>query len=309
MNGINNQYKTEVEKDWDVISGRKDNVIAGFLNIGIKDGWNQDEGEQHVIGWSFTRFMFAAFCEAQSSALAEYRDIIERVKTAFLSKITQEGLDFPPRAFPDSSICGWARHSITYLMGYLGSKKSENGPFFEVVINSAKPEDSDYCFPFKVSVLLNKQEAIARKKQLRPAKEFADVVAYPLYFHSRNTKTISEFKTIYRMEYAKDPGKNAMRILNALEFLEGSQMQAQVIGNCWMKQNERLVLPLLFIEIVTHRPELSHEKCWELAISLYKKWITYTKGRIEGMLNGSGISLDLALLARKKLNQQKPPSN
>jgi hypothetical protein len=49
-NGATTWMDAEAIEDCEYISGRKEIVIAGFLNIGKNQGWNREEGDHFETG-------------------------------------------------------------------------------------------------------------------------------------------------------------------------------------------------------------------------------------------------------------------
>ena len=65
-------------------------------------------------------------------------------------------------------------------------------------------------------------------------------------------------------------GPNSTRILNGLIYLQDVEVNMQRSGNCWIKQPMRCFLVNLYVELLTHRKELSFEQAWKQAKELYK---------------------------------------
>lgn len=297
------EYSQELQTDWESISVNKDLIIAGFLSIGKKDGWNQEEGGPHQLGFRFTRYMFGRFCLENADRLNEYNDILKNAFSAF-SPEGQKSDNLHPRTQIDGMVKGWYKHSVARIVGSIGSKQTQNGPFFEILINSARTSENKFCFPFKVLIFANKDEAIARSKCLSKLDQINSSLAYPQYYQTSHDSP-EEFQIRYQKEHNKAPGPNALRILEGLKFLTLRKMKAQTVGNCWMKQNKRQVLITLFIETLTLRPEFSVNQAWTISLKLYKKWTQYTKEDIEKMvLDKKGICLDLARIAEQKLENK-----
>ena len=71
----------EVKVDWDHISSHIESVIAGFLSIGKKDGWNSPEGNTWELGFRFVRYTLRKFWSKSSSRLSDYWTLAIRKKT------------------------------------------------------------------------------------------------------------------------------------------------------------------------------------------------------------------------------------
>lgn len=305
---INFLYQNEIEEDLSHISNNKNEVIAGFLAIGEKDGWKVlNEGGTHEMGLRFTRYMFRKFCSENATRLGEYKEILDSANRAFYSKATLAEDDeggIHSRVIVDATISGWKKHCVTRIISLVGTKPNKNGPFAEVLINSARSSrQNPYCYPFHVSILPNGAKAEARWKQLKNVSKINAEIANEAFYHSENYQTIDLFKKDFRVAHAKDPGENSLRLLNGLEFLSSMRMKAQTIGNCWMKQTKREVLLLLFIQTLTHRSELEIKEAWNLSKSLYRKWKTYVRQEIGDMIQKPGMIMDLAHLVKAKLQQ------
>ena len=287
----------EFKEDWEHISNKKDNVVAGFLNIGNKDGWKPEEGGLSETGFRFTRCMLRKFWEDNGRTLSDYKDIFERVVPSFSpSSRINESL---PKCFVDPSVNGWSKHAVTRIVGCVGSKDTGNGPYFEIFINSARPNDAPRTTPFQSFIILDKASAMQRWQSLVSAKNFPFNAAYPLFYQSQPTP--DSFIDQYRKDHEKNPGPHAMRLLEGLKLLNQKIMKAQTIGNCWMIQNKREVLAVLFIETLTERPELTPQETWNLSKILYRKWKKHARQEIESLMQGKGMCLDLVKIAREKL--------
>lgn len=294
----------ELQRDWEAISSNKDLAIAGFLSIGKKDGWNQSEGGPHNLGFRFTRYMFSRFCAENGDRLCEYKDILSNAFAAF-SVESQKSEKFNPRTSIDGRVTGWLEHCVVRVTGYIGSQRTPNSPFFEVLINSARTEiNNSVCHPFKVVLFRNSSEAIERSHFLQKMVNATPSIAMPLFYHTSHDSP-DEFRIRYQKEHGKAPGPNATRILEGLKFLGLQKMKAQTVGNCWMKQNKRQVLTTLFLETLTQRPELTIHQSWKLSLNLYKRWTHYTREELNKMVTArKGICLDLAIIAERKLQKK-----
>jgi hypothetical protein len=294
----------EFEDDWNHISNSKDKVLAGFLNIGKKDNWNQSEGGNHETGFRFTRCMLRKFWNDNEQRLGDYRDIFERVVKSFSPAARASGNQlYNPRSFIDTTVTGWMEHSVSRVVGWVGTKNTENGPFFEVLINSAKKGENPRTAPFKTIILSNKSSAEKRWNDLMVVQKHHCTIAYPRYYQSQELSPAS-FIELYLKDHGKSPGPNAVRLLEGLAFLNHKIMKAQTMGNCWMKQNIRQVLVTLFIETLTHRSELEVHKAWDLSKLLYRKWKKHTTQELENMMTSKGMCLDLVRLVQEKLQKK-----
>ncbi len=229
----------------------------------------------------------------------DYRDIIGTSIKAFspseLNK--QDGL-CNPRASIDSTVTGWGDHGITRLIGNVSLQYNEKGPFFEVLINSAR-DSQGTCFPFSGCVLANRESAEIRWKVLKLEDSGTASVANDVYYSSFLTSP-STFIQEYTCQLGKAPGSNSMRILKGLEHASNKRMKGQTIGNCWIKQTKRCVLLSFYLEILTQRPEFNNEQAWRLAKKLYAHWKGSTYEEIEKLMT-AGISSQLRTLAEKKI--------
>ncbi len=291
----------DFQTDWEAVSNSKNNVIAGFLSIGAKDGWQFQEGAPHELGLRFTRYMFKKFYLERSANFIDYKDIFDNALEAF-SSAAQRNAEMAPRASVDGTVTGWYQHSVSRIVGFLGMASRQNGPYFEILINSAKTSmDDPHCYPFKALVLADNDEAKRRWETLSKMDKISSSIAYPKFYHTHYASP-DAFLARYRKAHGKDPGPNSLRMLEGLQYLALKKMKAQTTGNCWMKQNKRQVLVLLFIETLTRRPELSVAGAWKLSHTLYKKWTQFTRDEIKTILSEKkGVSLDLAAIAEAKL--------
>jgi hypothetical protein len=247
--------------------------------------------------------MLRKFWQKNSSNLQDYSDIFERTLKAFSASESKLGnTSLTPRAYLDPTITGWKKHSVARLVGNLGKDFNCNGPFTEILINSALTSlTDDTCFPFHVSILVNRDSAEERWKTLRSLKNLDAEIAYPVFYSSK-LKNPQSFTEMYRKENKKEPGPNSSRLLHALDTLSQTPMKGQKTGNCWMKQNQRSVLASLYVEIVTHRPELTDSQAWNLSKKLYRKWVDFANQELDSMMDKGGISSDLIRIAREQIH-------
>jgi hypothetical protein len=246
---ISSLYEKEMKGDLDFISTRKDKIIEGFLSIGKEDG-RKEEGSDYETGFRFIRYMFKKFFINSSSKLVDYQDILENTCQAFSINEQKKML---PRAMADTTIKGWNKHAIGRIIGFVGTQPNPKGPFVEILINSARKDPNNpYCYPFQAIVLPNQETAEWRWNQLTSLRNLPETIAYPVFFPLKNEYTIEVFKEKFRKDHNKDPGPNALRLLKGLNVLTITKMKAQTTGNCWIKQNKRMVFVFLFIETLTH---------------------------------------------------------
>lgn len=292
----------EAISDHEFILNNKDACVAGYLSIGNDDGLEAKEGNTAELGFRFVRYMYRKFLVDKRDSLNEYQDIIEKVERCYSpSANLGKSLDTFPRSWIDSSVTGWLGHAVTRITGSVCSTFREDGPFFEVLINSAKTSrNSDNCYPFSVSIYITKESAINRSAFLQKVKLLSDINAYP-HFYSSDLIKPAQFMQWYKSKTGKDVGPNSKRILQALEFLDIKKMKAQTIGNCWLKQPKRSVLIHLFLQTVTERPELTIGASWKVAHKLYKKWKTHTDNEISDLIKSGGMVRDTIILATQKL--------
>lgn len=249
-------------------------VISGYLNLGVSDGW--EEGHDSRVGQAFSRFILSRYFFEKMEDLGENRIVLEKTVRAFRKSsptmihlfAMQAQEDHKPlesRIAFDEDVNGWQRHAVSRLSGNLGSQYIPSKPFFEILINSQRnsPEDP-LCQPFFISIHTNEEELEKRRKMLASCKMLPGQLAH-LAFYDKNLMTPDHFLS----QYPEKLGPKSARLLKGLSFLQKTTIPAQKVGNCWIKQPMRCLLASLFIELLTHREELSIEDAWEEAKKLY----------------------------------------
>jgi hypothetical protein len=250
------------QQDTEFLKQFPDAVIAGYLNLGKEDGW--EEGHDPRLGSAFTRLIVSRFYEIAKSNSSTNTKVIERVIEG-LSERSRFPLN--SRVSYDSSVGGWQGHAISRLVGNLGSTYSATKPFFEILINSQRTsEDNENCTPFSISIYNNGNDLETRHQLLAPLKKAPVTIAHSS-FYNLNRKSPS----VFLRENQSKLGANSIRILNGLDYLEKVTMVAQKVGNCWIKQPMRCLLTSLYIELLTERPKLTNEQAWAEATALYKE--------------------------------------
>lgn len=266
--------KTLQAFDENAIRKCKAAIIAGYLNLGEADGWT--EGHDNRIGASFTRNMLIKHYIDHENALGDNKQIFEKVIRAFLkvgavtSVAVTASIQVMPtknRACYDPSVMGWKGHAVTRVIGNLGSVYDVTKPFFEILINSARTSiDNPICQPFFISVFKNGEELEKRRKLLASFTLLPASLATDSYY-AKYLKKPGDFLK----ENQSHLGPNSTRILKGLQFLENTQVNAQKVGNCWIKQPIRCALASMFLEISSANLALTPEQAWTEAKGLYKQ--------------------------------------
>lgn len=291
----------EAMADLKAITNKKDNVVAGFLGIGKKEVKTLEEGQTALLGMQFTRYMLRKFFHENVASLSDYTDVLTRtIKVYSPSALQGAKADEMPRIYLDGNSVGWQKHMVTRLVGHVGSQYSSEGPFFEVIVNSAMNFESDKCFPFDVSILLNAAAAKKRADSLAEINQFSREIGYEVTY-ADNLLAPGPFINKYTQEHRKSPGPNAMRLLEGLQLINCLELNAQKIGNCWIKQPKRSVFIALFVEMLTHRKELTTKEVLTQSKCLYKKWKAFTRNEIKKMIEEGGLHIDLIKVACEKI--------
>lgn len=101
-------------------------------------------------------------------------------------------------------------------------------------------------------------------------------------------------------------GPNSTRLLQGLSFLEEAILPAQKVGNCWIKQPIRTVLLLLFVELLTHRRDLSIEEAWSEAKAIYKDMqLKIAVPFVQDLLQRKSFSSEMKRSALEGIERQK----
>lgn len=289
---------SESKRDWEVLAMNKDAVISGFLDIGEKDGWK--DGGQTIVGFHFTRYMLRQFWAKHERNFGDFTDIfVATIQSSSPSACKSMRFNLAPRAHFDTTVTGWDKHAVTRYVGNISKSYRHDGPFFEVLINSAASKGSDTCFPFSVSTYKNRTLLQTRYDTLLSLAKVPERFAAPIFYAKELVKP-DDFLSTYKAKL----GPNSTRILEALHYISLQRMPSQTVGNCWMKQAKRTILLSLYLEITTRRDELNYRQSWTLANKLYTRWEKSTIEEVEKLITqGSGYSMDLRRIAQVKIDQ------
>lgn len=291
------------------LSRFKKDVISGYLNLGNKDGWT--EGSDPRIGVSFTRYILFKYFVQNKKQLGSNAVVIEKVVNAF--KSCKNFLNYPfsqveashkpetSRICYDSTV-GWQDHAISRLVGNLGTVYSPSKPFFEILINSARHSEKDSsCRPFFISVHANEEELEKRRKNL-VALASAPFEASQFLVYSPCLQKPDAFLK----KFPDKLGLNSTRLLKALAYLQKVTINAQEVGNCWIKQPMRGLLASLYVELITHRDTLSPESAWTEATRLYKSiQKTIAIPYVKELIDHSDATAEMKRVALVSLEKQK----
>jgi len=267
--------RRSIAQDYTVLTTFKKNIIEGYLNLSKAQGWH--EGHDPRVGIAFVRYILVHYFTQQKEQLGLDHTVLERTTKAFtsskplLSALLQEKK--PKKNHPklsrlryDLSVFGWQNHGISRLVGNLGTTYKRTAPFFEILINSSRDfEEETTCKPFFVSVFNNESQTDERQKELRNYTTVPGVLAR-FTFYSRRLQKPEDFLK----QHQKKLGPNSTRLLKSLSFLQKVTINAQKVGNCWIKQPMRALLVTIFVETITHRIDLTPKQAWESAKTLYK---------------------------------------
>lgn len=283
--------------DWKAILEKREDIIAGFLGIGKKDGWK--DGGYTVQGLRFTHLMLKKFSilhSSDSSTQTVLKRAVEALRSSFAN--TKPSTTICPKTRYDSEIYGWPGHAVSRLTGSLSNQGLHNAPSFEVLVNSASTSPGTPNFPFRVSVYKNDSKLQQRTKILKYASLQKAPVAEGLFYHPTLLESPSSFK-------AKHPeinfGPNSSRTLQALSFLNLQKMKSQTVGNCWLKQPKRSILASLFLDTVALNPHLSDEDAWKQSKNLYREWKLFVGKEIQEIFQNNTCDPHLKAVAEKKI--------
>lgn len=277
--------------DFEYLIRYKEDVISGYLNLGQAEGW--PEGATHELGASFTRYILFKFLLQHHADAVHDKVIIRAALKAFGSTwVQQDPAPYPreSRVRCDVSISGWQHHSVSRLVGNVGSAYNPSKPFFEILINSARGSSEEKtCHPFCVSIYKNREAIEERRRILFAMRQLPSSTAHPMFY------SCSLWKPASCLGSCQDKlGPISSRLLKALIFLENVELPTQTVGNCWIKQPMRSLLAVLYLEIITHHPSLSFAMAWERALDLYQ----HIQGKIaipliKDLIAQSNAALDL----------------
>jgi len=267
--------RKSIAQDYIVLDTFKKNIIEGYLNLSKAQGWH--EGHDLRIGIVFVRYILIHYFAQRKSELGANTQVLEKAIKAFtsskplLSFVLQEKK--PKKNHPkisrlryDISVFGWQNHGISRLVGNVGSAFRLTAPFFEILVNSSRDSaEKTSCQPFHISVFKNGGEIDERQKALRNCKTIPELLARFTFYSHHLQKPDGFLK-----RHQKQLGPNSTRLLRGLDFLQKVTINAQTVGNCWMKQPMRALLATLYVEVLTQKPQLSLEQTWEEAKTLYK---------------------------------------
>lgn len=280
----------------------KHKIIGGYLNLGINDGWK--EGESPELGISFARYILLKYFFQKKGHLGANAAVLEKVAAAFKTSASPWGPHLPQesRICLDYSVTQWEKHAIGRLIGNLGSTYDPSKPFFEILVNAAyHPRQHSLSNPFFVSVHANEQELEKRRSLLSSLRSTPEDIARPAFYDFHLQKP-EDFLKMHRTKL----GPNSTRLLKALTYLQTIPINAQKVGNCWIKQPMRCLLATLYVELISNRPSLTFERAWKEASGLYKdiqKIVAIPF--VKELLNQSNVTSKMKESALRGLEKQK----
>lgn len=305
------ETSSRFSQDLDSLLYFKESVIGGYLNLGEADGWR--EGHDPRLGFSFTHHILSEYLSQKQGRLGRNAVVFEKTARAFTSC---EALSWSPhpeknenafhptesRICVDSSVLGWQKHVICRLVGNLGSTYDPSKPFFEVLVNSARTSAEEaLCQPFFISIHANESEMEKRRCLLQSLRQVPPELAHFSFYPSYLIKPEAFLKM-----YKEKLGPNSTRLLNSLIFLQEATLYAQKVGNCWVKQPMRCLLTTLYVELITHRLDLTPAEAWKEAIRLYKDiQQTVAIPFMEKLIDQSAITSEMKKTALLALERQK----
>jgi hypothetical protein len=261
LNELNLDSLLNVNFDEMIINKYSKCIIAGYLNLKKIDGW--DEGGDSHLGALFIRLIVKKYLTQTEGCLGVNKIVFEQ---AFKGLQENQNLPLTTRVSYDPSIRGWQSHAVTRLIGNLSSTYDSSKPMFEILINSARSTaESNFGHPFFISIHKDAKELENRRRLLASLRMASAELAHYSFYASYLKKPEQFLK-----ENQEHLGPNSTRILNGLIYLQNVELNTQRSGNCWIKQPMRCFLVNLYIELLTHRKELSFEQAWNQAKELYK---------------------------------------
>lgn len=298
-------HTTQTSKDEQLVKSFSKDVIAGYLNLGFTDGW--DEGSDVRIGYAFTRIILLEYVKNQKQEASKNKEVFEKVFASFFGDESNFDVidNIRPRksrACCDVGITGWKGHATSRIVGNLSNEYQPSKPFFEIIINSARNSaDDPNCQPYTISIHDNEQQLDERRKNLASINSLPEKLAYHIYYPSY-LKSPKYFFSINQSKL----GPNSTRIIEGLTFLENKTINAQKVGNCWIKQPMRCLLAILYLEIYSTHKELNPSEAWNQALTIYKSIqksvaIPY----VEELVKKTNVSQNMLESAQKAIIKQK----
>jgi hypothetical protein len=258
---INQAFMNSIlDPDENSLQKHNKEIIAGYLNLKVADGWY--EGGPISIGILFTQFVTKKYWDQIKNCSVVNKIMWEKVINGL-----QNSDNYPKtsRACCDFSVTGWKDHGIARIIGNLSSKYDPSMPFFEILINSARPDaNTQYSCPFFISIHANENELEERRRLLASLGMVSAELAH-FSFYATYLKKPEAFLKETKIRL----GPNSSRILEALIYLQSVQLNTQKSGSCWIKQPMRSLLVTLFIEIVTYE-KIAVADAWFEAKKEYK---------------------------------------
>lgn len=304
-----NDAVVKLKRDQQLMSKFNHQIISGYLSLHTSEGWK--EGGIDIIGRAFTRYILSKYVVEGEHCLGDNKPLLEKVVKAFpgLDNTGRFDCQIPDTHRPktsriciDSGIGGWDTHAVSRMVGNLGSTYDSKKPFFEILINSARPGAGEtLCEPFFISVYDNEKELDERRKLLacldKTPAEFATRAFYPSYAIKPES---------YLEKHQERLGPHSTHLLKGLMFLQKTKLTAQKSGNCWIKQPLRCLLTALYIEIITQDQQLSFEEAWEKAKVTYKRiQRTAAIPYVESLMASTEMTPVMKSAALKSLAHQK----
>ncbi len=298
-------------RDRKLISENSKDVISGYLNLRSEDGWK--EGSDPRIGAAFTRFILVNYFNQGKKLLGSNEPILEKAIETFrdigsfghhsLLMSYEEGhRPRTNRVCYDQAIQGWQKHAISRMVGNLASTYDPSKPFFEILVNSARPSnDEPLCQPFFISIHENEKDLDKRRLSLALQVNAPSNLAHFQFYATqlKNPET-------YLKENQDRLGPNSTRLLKGLDFLQKKTISAQKTGNCWIKQPMRCLLASLYLEFFSQCKEWSPEKAWEEATDVYKRiQRTVAIPHVEALISQTGMTSQMKEAALRGIETQK----
>jgi len=268
------EIKINLQRDKSLLINYSEAVISGYLNLKESDGWK--EGSDHRIGVAFSRYILGRYLLEEKQNLGCNEQILTNVIHSF-SDIGDINQILPylnhasvhpqnSRACYDPTATGWKVHTVSRMVGSLGSTYDPSKPAFEILVNSARTSlDDPLCQPFYITVYKNEKELEERRKLLASLNKASEANALGSYY-----SIFHQTAGMYLKENQSRLGPNSTHLLKGLEFLENTTIAAQKTGNCWIKQPMRCLLTSIYIETLTERSDLTPQEAWEASKTLYK---------------------------------------
>lgn len=257
---------SQIKADEKVLEGFSAEIVAGFLNLGKSDGWPEGIGG---AGAMFISYILKKYTRENRDELGIHAPLLEELfqilqETRTSDTESTEGLPKNRRFVYDGNVTGWYEHTVTRMVGNLGSTYNPKNAFFEILINSQGDHQSDLCRPFAITIHANVEVLNQRRQTLASYAKAPQFIAQKFFYSDDLWK--SDF---FLEKYQDKMGPNSTRMLQGLSFLETVTLKSQTVGNCWMKQAMRSLLVGIYLELLTFQTDKTVQEVWEQALKLY----------------------------------------